>query len=57
MLYGKVTCNWVRKDFYSMFEFGGNDNEDYPMARMFRDARIGTIELTSEIMRDIIAKL
>jgi len=39
--------------------FGGNGcTEDYPMARMFRDSRIGTIGGgTSEIMRDIIAKV
>ena len=39
--------------------FGGNGyTEDYPMARMYRDARIGTIGAgTSEIMRDIIAKI
>ena len=39
--------------------FGGNgDTEDYPMARMFRDSRIGTIGgSTSEIMREIIAKV
>ena len=39
--------------------FGGNGyTEDYPMARMFRDARIGTIGAgTPEIMRDIIAKI
>ena len=39
--------------------FGGNGyTEDYPMARMFRDSRIGTIGGgTSEIMREIIAKV
>jgi len=39
--------------------FGGNGyTEDYPMARMFRDSRIGTIGGgTSEIMRAIIAKV
>jgi len=39
--------------------FGGNGyTEDYPMARMYRDARIGTIGAgTSEIMREIIAKI
>ena len=39
--------------------FGGNGcTEDYPMARMFRDSRIGKIGGgTSEIMRDIIAKV
>ena len=39
--------------------FGGNGyTEDYPMARMYRDSRIGTIGGgTSEIMRDIIAKI
>jgi alkylation response protein AidB-like acyl-CoA dehydrogenase len=39
--------------------FGGNGfTEDYPMARMFRDSRVGTIGGgTSEIMREIIAKV
>ena len=39
--------------------FGGNGyTEDYPMARMYRDSRIGTIGGgTSEIMREIIAKI
>ena len=39
--------------------YGGNGyTEDYPMARMFRDSRIGTIGGgTSEIMREIIAKV
>ena len=39
--------------------FGGNGyTVDYPMARMFRDSRIGTIGGgTSEIMREIIAKV
>ena len=32
--------------------------QDYPMARMYRDSRVGTIGGgTSEIMRDIIAKI
>lgn len=39
--------------------FGGNGfTEDYPMARMFRDSRVGTIGGgTSEIMREIISKV
>lgn len=39
--------------------FGGYGfMEDYPLARMFRDSRLGTIGGgTSEIMRDLIAKL
>ena len=32
--------------------------EDYPMARMFRDSRLGPIGGgTSEILREIIAKI
>ena len=39
--------------------FGGNGfSEEYPMARMYRDCRVGTIGAgTSEIMREIIAKV
>ena len=39
--------------------FGGYGYmEEYPMARMYRDVRIGTIGAgTSEIMREIIAKI
>jgi hypothetical protein len=39
--------------------FGGYGYmEDYKMARMFRDSRLGTIGGgTSEIMREIIAKM
>jgi acyl-CoA dehydrogenase len=39
--------------------FGGYGfNEDFKIARMFRDARVGTIGAgTSEIMREIIAKM
>ena len=38
--------------------FGGNGfSEEYPLARMYRDCRVGTIGAgTSEIMREIIAK-
>ena len=32
--------------------------EEYPMARMYRDVRIGTIGAgTSEVMREILAKI
>jgi len=39
--------------------FGGNGfSEEYPLARMYRDCRVGTIGAgTSEIMREIIAKV
>ena len=43
-----------------MFQFFGGYGymEEYKMARMFRDSRIGTIGGgTSEIMREIIAKM
>ena len=38
--------------------FGGNGfSEEYPLARMYRDCRVGTIGAgTSEIMKEIIAK-
>ena len=39
--------------------FGGNGfSEEYPMARMYRDSRVGTIGAgTSEIMKEIISKI
>ena len=61
MLYGKVIVTELQEKISTqcLQFFGGNGyTEDYPMARMYRDARIGTIGAgTSEIMRDIIAKI
>jgi alkylation response protein AidB-like acyl-CoA dehydrogenase len=45
---------------YSCLQFLGGYGymEDYPMARMFRDSRLGPIGGgTSEILREIIAKI
>lgn len=50
-------CDKVTTGCLQMFG-GYGYMEEYPMARMFRDARLGTIGGgTSEIMREIIAKI
>ncbi len=50
-------CDKVTTQCLQMFG-GYGYMEEYPMARMFRDARLGTIGGgTSEIMREIIAKM
>jgi alkylation response protein AidB-like acyl-CoA dehydrogenase len=58
---GKLLCTELHEKISTqcLQFFGGNGySEDYPMARMFRDSRIGTIGGgTSEIMREIIAKI
>ena len=58
---GKLICTELHEKVSTkcLQFFGGNGySEDYPMARMFRDSRIGTIGGgTSEIMREIIAKI
>ena len=58
---GKLLCTELHEKVSTqcLQFFGGNGyTEDYPMARMYRDSRVGTIGGgTSEIMRDIIAKI
>ena len=58
---GKLLCTELHEKVSTqcLQFFGGNGyTEDYPMARMYRDCRVGTIGGgTSEIMRDIIAKI
>ena len=58
---GKLLCTELHEKVSTqcLQFFGGNGyTEDYPMARMNRDCRVGTIGGgTSEIMRDIIAKI
>jgi len=50
-------CEKVATQCLQMFG-GYGFMEEYPMARMYRDVRVGTIGGgTSEIMRDIIAKI
>ena len=59
MLYGKLLVTELQSFYQCLQFFGGNGyTEDYPMARMYRDAGIGTIGAgTSEIMRDIVQRL
>jgi alkylation response protein AidB-like acyl-CoA dehydrogenase len=58
---GKLLCTELHEKVSTqcLQFFGGNGfSEDYPMARMYRDCRVGTIGGgTSDIMRDIIAKI
>ena len=58
---GKLLCTELHEKVSTqcLQFFGGNGyTEDYPMARMYRDSRVGTIGGgTSEIMREIIAKI
>jgi len=58
---GKLICTELHEKVSTqcLQFFGGNGyTEDYPMARMYRDSRLGTIGAgTSEIMRDIISKM
>ena len=58
---GKLLCTELHEKVATqcLQFFGGNGfTEDYPMARMYRDCRVGTIGGgTSEIMREIIAKV
>jgi len=58
---GKLLCTELHEKVATqcLQFFGGNGfTEDYPMARMYRDCRVGTIGGgTSEIMREIIAKI
>ena len=58
---GKLLCTELHEKVSTqcLQFFGGNGyTEDYPMARMYRDCRVGTIGGgTSDIMRDIIAKI
>ena len=58
---GKLICTELHEKISTqcLQFFGGNGyTEDYPMARMYRDSRLGTIGAgTSEIMRDIISKM
>ena len=58
---GKLLCTELHEKVSTqcLQIFGGNGfTEDYPMARMYRDCRVGTIGGgTSEIMREIIAKI
>ncbi len=58
---GKLLCTELHEKVSTqcLQFFGGNGyTEDYPMARMYRDCRVGTIGGgTSEIMREIIAKI
>ena len=58
---GKLLCTELHEKVSTqcLQFFGGNGfSEDYPMARMYRDCRVGTIGGgTSEIMREIIAKI
>ncbi len=58
---GKLLCTELHEKVSTqcLQLFGGNGfTEDYPMARMYRDCRVGTIGGgTSEIMREIIAKI
>lgn len=58
---GKLLCTELHEKVSTqcLQFFGGNGfSEDYPMARMYRDCRAGTIGGgTSDIMRDIIAKI
>lgn len=56
-LLGTELCNKVATECLQFFG-GYGFMEDYKMARVFRDARIGTIGAgTSEVMREIIAKM
>ena len=58
---GKLLCTELHEKVSTqcLQFFGGNGyTEDYPMARMYRDSRVGTIGGgTSEIIREIIAKI
>ena len=58
---GKLLCTELHEKVSTqcLQFFGGNGfSEDYPMARMYRECRVGTIGGgTSDIMRDIIAKI
>ena len=54
------STNMADKVIYQCLQFLGGYGymEDYPMARLFRDSRLGPIGGgTSEILREIIAKL
>jgi alkylation response protein AidB-like acyl-CoA dehydrogenase len=56
-LLGTELCNKVATECLQFFG-GYGYMEDYKMARVFRDARIGTIGAgTSEVMREIISKM
>ncbi|BDS10644.1 acyl-CoA dehydrogenase family protein [Aureispira anguillae] len=56
-LLGTELCNKVATECLQFFG-GYGYMEDYKVARIFRDARIGTIGAgTSEVMREIIAKM